>query len=203
MLHNVMKYTLPRFFLLLLLAFSAFSCKKDYGDLLGPLEDSPADIPVTVKNATYIERVPIVTTSIAAGGKFDITLQIPADKGKIKEITRVATGTTLANLQSTAPFWFNYNATTKASEAIGGNGSNEITFSSTLAAYSAYRTRIATVPGYSATLNTAGPAPTVAVITGTTTPDERAPNFLRYWFLITLEDGTTIIPTEIRVRILP
>ncbi|MDF7813487.1 hypothetical protein [Hymenobacter sp. YC55] len=200
-----MKKNIIRFVTLLLLSIGTFSCEKDYGNKLGPLEDSVADIPVTVSNAAYFERVPIITTSVAAGGRFDITLQIPAGKGNIREITRVATGTTLANLNSSAPFSLNFNTTTQTASPIVGNGSNEITFSTSLAAYSAYRTRLATVPNYSAGVNSAGPAATVAML-GTApnqVVDERTPTILRYWFLITLEDGTEIVTTEVRVRILP
>lgn len=199
-----MKKNLIRAFAFALITVSAFSCKKDYGDKIGPLQDSPAAIPVTVKNATYFERIPIVTTSVAAGGAVNITLQIPSDKGKIKEITRVATGTTLANLQAAEVYSLNYNTSTSSVALIGGNGSNEITFTSTLALYSAYRTRITTIPGYVAGLNSAGAVPTVTMTTGTPSiVDERNPNFVRYWFRIKLEDGTDIITTEVRVRILP
>jgi len=199
-----MKKQLIRVFALALITIGGFSCKKDYGDKIGPLEDSPAAIPVTVKNAVYFERVPIVTTSVAGGGNVTITLQIPADKGKIKEITRVSTGNTLANLLNpNQGYALNYSTTTNSATPIPGNGSNEITFTSTLAAYSAYRTRIATIPGYSAGVNTAGNAPTVTMTGTPPVVDERNPNFVRYWFNIKLEDGTEIITTEVRARILP
>jgi len=198
-----MKNALTRFFALALLAVSAFSCKKDYGDNLGPLQDSLAAIPVTVKNAVFFERIPVVTTSVANGGAVSITLQIPADKGRIKQITRVATGTTLANLQSNPAYSLNYSTATSALVPVAGTGSNEITFTSTLAAYSTYRARIATIPGYVAGLNSAGAAPTVTTTGTPAVVDERNPNFIRYWFLITLEDNTEIVTTEVRVRILP
>ena len=202
MFESVMKKTLIQALSLALLSVATFSCKKDYGDKIGPLQDSPAAIPVTVKNATYFERIPIVTTSVAAGGLVNITLQIPADKGKIKEISKVATGTTLANLQSGDNYQLNF--MNGALVRPQGSGTNEITFSSTLALYSAYRTRIATNPGYSAGLNSAGAAPTVTMTTGTpSVVDERNPNFIRYWFQIKLEDGSDIVTTEVRVRILP
>lgn len=202
MLNRIMKKNLIRAFAFALITVSAFSCKKDYGDKIGPLQDSPADIPVTVKNAAYFERIPIVTTSVAAGGAVSITLQIPSDKGKIKEITRVATGTTLANLQAAEAYSLNYSTITSSAAPLPGNGSNEITFTSTLAAYSAYRTRITGITGYTL-VNSAGAVPIVTVLPGTTTVDERNPNFIRYWFRIKLEDGTDIITTEVRVRILP
>ena len=203
MLNRIMKKNLIRAFAFALITVSAFSCKKDYGDKIGPLQDSPADIPVTVKNAAYFERIPIVTTSVAAGGAVSITLQIPSDKGKIKEITRVATGTTLANLQAAEAYSLNYSTTTSSAAPLPGNGSNEITFTSTLAAYSTYRTRIAGITGYVAGLNSAGAAPTVTMTGTPAVVDERNPNFIRYWFRIKLEDGTDIITTEVRVRILP
>lgn len=202
MFDTPMKKNLIRVFTLAVLSVSAFSCKKDYGDKLGPIEDSPAAIPVTVKNATYFERVPIVTASVATG-TVTITLQIPADKGKIKEITRVATGNTLANLQSSPAYQLNYNPTTQALTTVPGTGSNEITYTGTLAAYTAYRARIATIPGYSAGINTSGNAATVTMVGTPPVVDERSPNHLRYWFLITLEDGTEIVTTEVRVRLLP
>lgn len=98
-----MKNQLTKIFALLLLAFVAFSCEKDYGDdTLAPLENSLAPIPVTVTNQVYFERYPIVTASVSGGGGFSVTFQIPADKGKIKEVTRVTTGPSgLANVQST------------------------------------------------------------------------------------------------------
>ncbi|GAB3726691.1 hypothetical protein GCM10027594_08500 [Hymenobacter agri] len=201
MFESVMKKTLIQALTLALLSVATFSCKKDYGDKIGPLQDSVAAIPVTVKNATYFERIPIVTTSVAGGGNVTITLQIPADKGKIKEITKVATGATLTNLQSADAYQLNYKNGALAPQA--GTGTNEITFTTTLADYSAYRTRIATIPGYSAGLNSAGAAPTVTMTGTPPVVDERNPNFIRYWFQIKLEDGTDIVTTEVRARILP
>jgi len=200
-----MKKIIIRFLALFVLSVGAASCEKDYGDNLGPLEDSVAEIPVTVSNATYFERVPVITTSVAAGGRFDVKFSIPTEKGKIKEITRVATGATLANLNAGAAYSLNYNTANQSVTPITGNGSNEVTFSSSLAIYSAYRTRLNSVPGYSSSVNSAGSAATVAML-GTApnqTVDERNPTTLRYWFLLTLEDGTEIVTTEVRIRILP
>ena len=199
-----MKKNIIRFVALLILSAVTFSCEKDYGDKLGPLDDALAEIPVTVKNAQYHERVPVITTSVAAGGQFDIVLQIPAGRGTIREISRVATGNTLANLNTGGAFLLNYNTATRTPSPIAGNGSNEITFSTSLSAYSAYRTRLTTVAGYNAGLNTAGDAATVRMTTGANpVVNERDPTTLRYWFLVTLESGQEIITTEVRVRILP
>lgn len=182
-----MKKRLIYLFSLLTFSTVLLSCEKDY-DGLGPLEDSIADIPVTVTNRDFFELVPIVTASVANGGNFSITFQIPSDKGRIREITRVATGTSaVVNLQGSTPrLIYNYDTPSQTNPVIIGNGTNEITFSSTLATYTAYRTRV--------TAAVAGPAATVSV-----TPS--APTQLRFFFLLTLEDGTQIIPTEVRVRV--
>lgn len=186
-----MKNQIIKFFALLIVSFAGFSCEKEYGDdTLGPLEDSKAAIPVTVTNQEYFERYPIVTASISSGGNFSVTFQIPADKGKIKEITRITTGSSgLVNVQSSVA------SLSYIPAPIAGNGTNEITFSSNLAMYTTYRTRVGPLLGSGATgLTLAGPAATVSA-----TPT--SPTQIRFFFLLTLEDGTTIIPTEVRVRV--
>lgn len=192
-----MKRYIIRLFTLTCLAGAVFSCKKDY-DGLGPLEDSIAAIPVTVPNQDFFEFVPIKTTSLAAGGNISIQLRIPQDKGKIKEITRVTTGTNgRLNLQTGASTTaFNYVVATTSIKPIAGNGTNEITFTSTVKEYTDYRTRVGAA--------TAGPAAVVAMTTDTPPQvNQRNPTQLQFFFLITLEDGTQIIPSEVRVRILP
>lgn len=182
---------------LLVLSLGIFSCKKDY-EGLGPLEDSIAEIPVTVVNKEFHEFVPIVTTSQAAGGNFSITFEIPADKGTIREITRVGTGANGSLIVSTRPIaqTFNYNTATQQLAPIQGNGTNRITFTSTLALYTAYRTRVAALG-----VNAGNPG---TAATGTPPVyNEAAPNQLRYFFQLTLGDGTTVVPTEVRVRVLP
>lgn len=186
------------------------ACKKDYGNIdLGPLQDSQAAIPVTVTNQDFFERVPIVvvngvardvTVSNPAASPFTITFQIPADKGTIKEITRVQTGATGLNLLSTgtATQAYNYDATTSSVKAIPGNGTNTISFTSSVAEYRAYRTRFGTGAG-----NAGYVFPDVTTANGTsTTYNAQTPNQLRYFFLLTLTDGTQIIPMEVRVRLL-
>ncbi|WP_201983139.1 hypothetical protein [Hymenobacter rubidus] len=218
---------------LLLLLVGTFSCKKEYGDnQLGPLQDSLADIPVTVTNATYFERFPVIevkgataivppattpspaTPTTAQPGAFSITFSIPADKGKIKEITRVATGAAGLNyLQNnvasvataTVPsraitpnelaLNYNGNAANPGTTVTPGNGTNTITFNSSLLAYNDYRNRVGPLLDNGATgLALLGAAP-VAVASLT------APVQLSYFFLLTLEDGRQIIPTQVRVRV--
>ncbi len=206
-----MKNIAYKLFALLLLATSFAACKKDYGNQLGPLQDALAPIPVTVTNQVYFERFPVVTTKVdtvngAANstGTFSIAFSIPADKGKIKEITKVATGNGGVEYLQDARYP-NY-----ATGAIAGNGSNTITFSSDLNAVRDYSKRLNTT--FAGTTLPAGatkaPAFTFSGTStgrkGTLTPnkDPQAPNQLRFFFLLTLEDGTTLIPTEVDVRLL-
>jgi hypothetical protein len=201
-----MKKTAIQFLFLLVLAASFSGCKKDYGNKLGPLQDSPAAIPVTVTNQVYFERFPVVTCTVGTGtnanGTFTINFSIPADKGKIREITKVVTGNSgVEYLQSNN--YPNYLTT-----AVTGNGTNTITFTSDLNAVRNYVTRLtaafATLPA-SAT-KTAAFAFTGTSMggAGTLTPNTnpQTPNQLRFFFLLTLEDGTQIITTEVDVRLL-
>ncbi|HEX8330168.1 MAG TPA: hypothetical protein VF629_21725 [Hymenobacter sp.] len=193
---------------LVLLSVGIFSCEKDYGPGLGPLEDSVAEIPVTVTNATTIERFPVVTTSVGGGGNITIELAIPADKGTIKQITKVATSSSvvalnLANINSTVP------VSSLNSAPINGNGTNAITFKTTLADYLRYRnsqpaTASLTAAQVRDTFGPVGPnagtppVPTIPVPSTNSTPTDIA-----FYFLIELEGGTTIIPRPVRVRVLP
>ncbi len=68
-----------------------------YGNKLGSLQDSPAAIPVTIANQGYFERFSVVTTTVLGtgatpSGTITINLSIPADKGKIKKINKIAAG---------------------------------------------------------------------------------------------------------------
>ena len=194
-----MKKYFVRLAVLALLPLGVFSCKKEY-DGLGPLQDSVTDIPITVPNQEFFERFPIVTASVSradpdpsgGSGPFTIVLQIPADKGKIKEITKVATGIAgLNNLQSTdSQLAFNYDVAAGRLVPISGNGSNQITFTSNLTRYTAYRTRVG--------VTAAGLA---AVVSPNSSFTPQNPNQLPYYFLLTLEDGRQLVSTAIRVRV--
>lgn len=204
-----MKKSAIQFILLLVLAASFAGCKKDYGNKLGPLQDSVANIPVTVTNQMYFERFPVVTTNVTgtgatSSGSFTINFSIPADKGKIKEITKVATGNSgVEYLQSN--LYPNYLTT-----AVVGNGTNTISFTSDLSAVRSYVARLnaafAAFPATSSATKTPAFAFTGTSVggAGTLTPNTnpQTPNQLRFFFLITLEDGTQLITTEVDVRLL-
>ncbi len=193
---------------LALLAAGFSACKKDYGNQIGPLQDSIASVPVTVTNQEFFERFPVVTTKVdtASGslnstGTFSIAFSIPADKGKIKEITKVATGNGGVEYLQDARYP-NYLTT-----AVAGSGTNTITFTSSLTAVRDYRTRLnaafATLPASAtkAAAFTFSGTPTGRPGSLTPNKDPQAPNQLRFFFLITLEDGQKLIPTEVDVRL--
>ena len=173
------------------LALASSSCKKVYDDnSLAPLALAYAPIPVTVTNANFFERYYIVVAKAPTAteqGPFNITFSIPADKGKIKEITRVAVGGSGLNTVQTgaARLLYNFDGATGFTP-IKGNGSNTISFTSTLADYVNFRTRVGT---------------TVAPTPATVSAIPQSPNQIDFFFLITLEDGTTIIPPRVQVRV--
>lgn len=177
------------------LALASSSCKKAYDDnSLAPLAQAYAPIPVTVTNANFFERYYIVVAKAPTAteqGNFTINFSIPADKGKIKEITRVAVGGSGLNTVQTgaATLLYNYNGQAGSSAGftpIPGNGSNTITFSSTLTDYKTFQTRVGT-----------GVAPTSATVSA----NLQSPNQIDFYFLLTLEDGTTLIPPRVQVRV--
>jgi hypothetical protein len=197
-----MKNIAFKFFALVLLAGSFAACKKDYGNQLGPLQDSLAGIPVTVVNPDYFERFPVIVTKVdstkgptVSTGAFSITLSIPAGQANIKEITKVAMGNSgVAYLQNSAP---NYLAA-----PIAGNGSNTITFSSDLNAVRDYSKRLA-ASSFKGTAYTFINQTKRLSQTLTPNPNPQTPNQLRFFFLLTLDDGTTqLISTEVDVRLL-
>jgi len=149
-------------------------CKKQ--DFNG-LSDSRPAVPVTVTNAIDYRPEPTVSTSIGAGGAIQIILSIPASTGRtIKEITRIAASTTYSAIQSTGATGF---YTTAASFTPIAVNATTYTFNTTLAEY--------VVKG-------PGTIPTVSATVGT----ELAK---RFYFLLTLDDGTVIIPESVRVLV--
>lgn len=155
----------------LMLIVGLGSCKKDY-DYLSLKDAVPADA-ILVSNANYYERIPFVTTSISAGGKIDITLKLDnASFANIKEITRVNASSTNRAINATS-----VQVTTGLynTAIIAGNGKS-VTFSTTIDEY----------------LKKKG----LTALQATAT----APYDLQFYFLVTLDNGQTIIPLETRVR---
>lgn len=154
-----------------LLACSFVACKKD--EFNGITTSIPA-VPVTVTNLFGIYNgAPTVSTSLSGGGAITIKLEIPASSGRtIKEITRVGTATTINNYAVVQTTTGLY-----VSTPIAGSGTT-VTFTTSTAEYT---------------------AKTGAAVTASGT----ATSFLgRYfYFLITLDDGSQIMPVPVRVYV--
>ncbi|GAB2555664.1 hypothetical protein [Spirosoma areae] len=169
-----MKKYIPKALLVALLISGSFACKDDlvYSDLV---RDNRPAIPVTFPDATTYGFNPYITTSLAAGGNIQFTLSIPASSGRtIKEITKIVGGGTGINVAT-------LNAATAATAynaaPIAGSGTTAV-FVTTLADFKKKYPAVATTP--------------VAL-----------PNFteLAFLFLITLDDGTQLVPQPVRVRV--
>ncbi|UFH54922.1 hypothetical protein [Spirosoma sp. KNUC1025] len=159
----------------LLVLFSTISCKKD--DIVSIRDAQATNNAITVTNYKYFERIPIVETSISAGGKVDITMALPADSPRsFKEITRVAASTINASINASSV----QRTTGLYQTAIAASGKS-ITYSTTLADYMAFK-KLTAMPSTT----------TGGIVTYTD---------MQFFFLITLDDNSTVIPYEIRARI--
>jgi hypothetical protein len=161
------------FMSLVVAALSFSSCEKE--EYVGLTNDTPV-VAVTVSDLYGIYTYPTVATSLSGGGAITMKLNIPAESGRtIKEITRVALGTSGANYKVVQVPTGLYNTA-----PIAGSGTS-VTFTTSLTEYSA---------------KTGLPPPTTATA-GTAT------SFLAryFYFLITLDNGQTIIPPAVRVYV--
>lgn len=130
-------------------------------------------VPVTVQNAMAYRPEPTVSTSKAGGGAIQIILSIPASSGRsIKEITKVAASTTYTQIQSSGSTGF------YTSAPIAGSGTT-VTFNTSIAEY----------------ITKAGPI-------NPNPPASNAELPKRFYFLVTLDDGTTIVTSSVRVLVL-
>ncbi len=170
-----MKINIRNLSFLLMFSAAITGCKKEG---FNGLSDAVAPIPVTVTNAVGFRPEPTVATSISAGGNIQIILAIPANSGRtIKEVTRIALSTTYSRIQGTTNL---YNTA-----PIPVN-STTWTFNTTLAEY--------TLKGGGA-IPGAGITPAaISTTAGTETTN-------RFYFLLTLDDGTQIIPMAVRVLV--
>ena len=170
---KIMKKNL-KFLSFLFLTVVMVSCKKE---AFNGLSDVRPAIPVTVTNAIDYRPEPTVSTSVAAGGAIQIVLSIPASSGRtIKEITKIAASTTFTQIQSTGATGF---YTTAPSFAPIPVNATTYTFNTSLSEY---------------ILKGPGTVPTISTTVGT----ELAK---RFYFLITLDDGSVIIPEPVRVLV--
>ena len=150
----------------------AVSCKKTEG--FNSLSDQRPDVPVTVANAYDYLPAPTVKAS-KAENKITITLQIPSESGrKIKEINKIAASTTA-----------NYTAIYSGSAV--GTGTTQLWSNTPIAVNATSYTFTTTFDEYKAKTGT--PA----------TPASNAFLGRDFYFLLTLDNGQTIIPMYTRV----
>ncbi len=141
----------------------------------GPLTDIKPTVPVTVSNAIAYRPEPTVKTTLATTDSIIlITLSIPTStKRTIAAISKVATSTSYAAIQSTGTTGFYPYGTV----TLGGTTA---TFKTTIREYFLNKP-------------VSGSNPAAAV-------NKELAN--RYYFKITLDDGTVIIPESVRVLVL-
>lgn len=138
------------------------------------LADVRPAVPVTVQNAIDYRPEPTVSTSKGGGGAIQIILSIPASTGRsIKEITKVAANTSYTQIQGTGTTGF-YN-----SAPIAGTGTTA-TFTTSLTEYFVKKP-----------VATGNPAAAVNTELGN-----------RFYFLLTLDDGSVIVTEPVRVLVL-
>ncbi len=165
---------------------TVFGCTKDYGP---SLQDAISATPVTVQNQKYFERLPYVETSIAGGGSIEVVLAIPESSPRtIKEITRITLHALTAAVPAGTPA---FNAATIQNPAsyynyitapIAGSGKT-VSFKTSISEFLAKR-KITTYPKNTNVL-------------------ANVPNQdMQMFFLVTLDDNSTVIPVETRCRVL-
>lgn len=169
-----MRHLFNKGLLLALLVVVNFACKEDY-NFSELVRDNRPTVPVTFPGTTTYGFNPFIVSSLAAGAPIQFTLSIPSTSGRtIKEITKVvggATGITVATLNAAT-------STTAFNTApIAGNGTTAV-FTTTLAAFKTKYPSVNTTPA-------------------------ALPNYteIQFLFLVTLDDGTQVIPEPVRVRI--
>lgn len=159
------------FLVAIMLILGLGSCKQQY-DYLSLRDAVPVDV-ITVDNAVYYERIPFVTTSQSAGGNIEIVLKLAdGSPNTIKEITRVNASSTNKAINATSV----QTTTGLYNTAVITGGGKTVSFKTSIAEYLKKKGLMA-LP-----------------LTGTTPYD------LQFYFLVTLDNGQTIIPLETRVR---
>ena len=142
---------------------------------IGPLSDIKPAIAVTVTNAEAYRPEPTVTTSLSGSGSIQIVLSIPANSGrKIKEISKVTASTTYAAIQGIGPAIVYYNSAPIPATGI------TVTFTTSITEYFAKYAVSGTNPAAKANTELAR----------------------RFYFLVTLDDNTVIIPQPVRILVL-
>lgn len=160
------------FSLYIAILFTAVSCKKSEG-FTGLTDNKPA-IPVTVSNLYEYIIGPTVKAS-KAENKITITLEIPASSGRtIKEVTKIAA-------QASASYGAIVNGTTV------GTGTTQLWSNTPVPVNSTSYTFTTTFTEYRTKKGVTAAIPSNAMLAHD------------FYFLLTLDNGETIIPSYVRV----
>jgi hypothetical protein len=149
------------------------ACSKQSG--FGPnyTAYNPPTVPVTVTNAIDYRPDPTVSTSLSGDSSITITLGIPSGARTIKEITKVTSSSSYLSVQTSTAAAYN-------AAPIPGSGTT-VTFKSSLDEYYAKnKLSFAKTP----------PKPNVELTN-------------HFYFEVTLDDGTILYTTPVRILVLP
>ncbi|GGA87686.1 hypothetical protein [Puia dinghuensis] len=149
------------------------SCTKQHG--FGPdyTDYNPAQTPIIVTNAVDYRPDPTVTTSLSGDSSITITLSLTGNSGRsLKQITEVIGSTSYAAIQNPNSKFYN------AAPIPATN--NSVTFQTSIREY--FQHYPVSVANPKATAN--------AELTN------------RFYFQITLDDGSVVYPTPVRVLVL-
>jgi hypothetical protein len=157
-----------------LAAVALGACSKQHG--LGPnySDYNPGKTPVIVTNAADYRPDPTVTTSLSGDSSITIALGLTGNSGRsLKEITEVAGSTSYAAIQTSTTKFYN--------SAPIAAANNAVTFTTSIAEYFKHYP--------------------VSVANPKATANVELTN--RFYFRVTLDDGTVVYPTPVRVLVLP
>ena len=148
-------------------------CTKQHG--IGPnyTDYNPGANPVVVTNAVDYRPDPTVSTSLSGDSSITITLSLSSTSGRsLKQITEVIGSTSYASIQNATSKFYN-------SAPIAANN-NSVTFKTSIAEYFQHYP-----------VSSANPKATA-----------NAELSNRFYFQITLDDGSIVYPTPVRILVL-
>ncbi|HXB95631.1 MAG TPA: hypothetical protein VNU70_10745 [Puia sp.] len=149
-------------------------CTKQTG--LGPnySDYNPGQTPIIVTNAVDYRPDPTVSTSLSGDSSITINLSLTGSSGKsMTQITNVIGASSYAPIQTATSKWYN------AAPIAATN--NSVTFKTSIAEYFSHYPVSASNPAAKANTELSN----------------------RFYFSITLNDGSIVYPTPVRVLVLP
>jgi hypothetical protein len=152
--------------------FSAVILMSCTKEDIGPLTDNKPKVSVTVQNAADYRPEPTVTTALSGTGAIQIILSIPASSGRTIKEITKVAANTTYSQIQGSTGLY-------TSTPIAGSGTT-VTFNTSLTEYFAKKP-----------VSASNPAAKVNTELGN-----------RFYFLVTLDDGSVIIPESVRVLVL-